>query len=89
MPDVVQGFLIFLIVQGLKGLGRVIGVDLSGAAAIIAAVVVSGIVAAWTALVASLPPEWQDFATQLMAAIAALLVASGFHYTIRSTFRPS
>lgn len=89
MPDIVQGFLIFLIVQGLKGLGRVVGVDLSGVAAVIAAIVVSGIAAAWTALVASLPPAWQDFVTQLMAAIAALLIASGFHYTIRSAFRPS
>jgi hypothetical protein len=83
MPEIVQAFLIYLIVQGLKGLGKVLGFDVSGWASVAAAVLVGAIVAFWSGLVAALPPAWQEVANAFMALAAAILAASGFHYTLK------
>lgn len=86
MPEIVQAFIVFLIVQGLKGLGRVLGFDLSGVAAVAAAIVVAGLVASYQMILSVLPPEWVAVAQAFMNLVAAVLVASGFHYTL-SSFR--
>ncbi|MDW8068558.1 MAG: hypothetical protein RML46_06575 [Anaerolineae bacterium] len=83
MPDIVQAFLIYLIVQGLKGLGRAVGVDLSGMTTLLAVALAGALVTFYSAIVSALPPEWASVAHHFMALIAAILVASGFHYETR------
>jgi len=84
LPELVRAFLVFLIVQGLKGLGRAFGFDISGAAAVAAAALVAAISAFYGAIYAALPEEWRAVADAAVGLIAAVLMASGFHYTPRS-----
>jgi len=82
VANLIQGAVIFLVTQGLKALGRLIGVDLSGYAALITAVLVAAVLAASEAIYAALPPDWQAVVVQGAEFMAALLAAMGVHYTV-------
>ncbi len=82
LSQLIQAAVIFLVTQGLKALGTLLGRDLSGYAALLTALAVAAINAFSEALYAVLPPEWQEVVRQGAEFIAALLMAMGVHYTI-------
>lgn len=71
----IAGFIATLVTEGLKALGAVFGVDLSGKAALVTAAIVTAVVFFLNALLAQIPPEFEPVAN----AILALLVAIGVH----------
>ena len=69
----------FLVVEGLKALSNLIGLDLSGAAAALTAGVVAVVLAALTGLLGLVPPEYHEIARVVMALLVAILGSFGVH----------
>lgn len=72
---VVAGFIATLVTEGLKALGALFNIDLSGKAALVTAAVVTAVLFFIDALLAKIPPEFEGIAN----AILALLIAIGLH----------
>jgi len=72
-------FLTFLVVEGLKSLGALLKLDLSGAAAAVSAGVVALVLTFINALLGFIPPEYHEIARGLMAFLVVVLSSFGIH----------
>jgi hypothetical protein len=72
---VVAGLIATLVTEGLKSLGALFGIDLSGKAAAVTAAIVTAVLFFIDSLLAQIPPEFEAVAN----AIFALLIAVGIH----------
>ena len=72
---VVAGFIAALVTEGLKALGNLFNIDLSGRAAALTALVVTAVLTYIDALLATVPPELET----VVNLIFALLIAFGVH----------
>ena len=69
----------FLVVEGLKALSNLVGLDLSGAAAAVTAGLVALALAAISGVLGWIPPEYHEIARVVMALLVAILGSFGIH----------
>ena len=69
----------FLVVEGLKALSNLVGLDLSGAAAAVTAGLVALVLAAISGVLGWIPPEYHEIARVVMALLVAILGSFGIH----------
>ena len=69
----------FLVVEGLKALSNLVGLDLSGAAAAVTAGLVALALAAISGVLGWVPPEYHEVARVVMALLVAILGSFGIH----------
>ena len=69
----------FLVVEGLKALSNLVGLDLSGAAAAVTAGLVALALAAISGVLGWVPPEYHEIARVVMALLVAILGSFGIH----------
>lgn len=79
LQAVLAGLIGSLVTEGLKALGNVFGVDLSGKAAVVTAAIVSALVFFANALLAKIPPEFEGAANAIFLLLVSLLGAFGVH----------
>lgn len=82
LPDKLAGLIavgmIYLVTEGLKALGGVFHVDISGAGSVIAAALTTAVVAFLNGWLALVPEAWAPVANQILTLIVLLLGAGGF-----------
>lgn len=83
LQAIIAGFIVFLVTEGLKSLGALIKIDLSGAAAGIAAAIVGLIVALVNGFLIQIPPEFADVARSILSLLIVILGAFGVHRTFK------
>jgi hypothetical protein len=74
-------FVAFLVTEGLKALGALFGVDLSGRAAAVTAAVAGALFFFADSLLARIPPEGEAIANGALAFLVVILSAYGIHRT--------
>jgi hypothetical protein len=85
-PDLslaIAGILASLFTFGLKNLGSVFGIDLSGYSAALTAAVLAVVIALANSILALVPAPLQPVVAALMPVLAAILAAFGFHGIIK------
>ena len=82
LPDKLVGLIsigvIYLVTEGLKALGSVFKVDISGGGSVIAAALTTAVVAFLNGWLALVPAAWAPVANQILTLIVLLLGAGGF-----------
>ena len=73
----------FLVTEGLKALGGVFKLDLSGAAAAITAAVVGLVLLVANGFLGQIPPEYAETVRVVMDLIVAIFGAFGLHKTVK------
>jgi hypothetical protein len=74
-------FIAFLVTEGLKALGALFNVDLSGRAAAVAAAVVSAVFVFADLLLANVPPSAEPYVAGALDFLVVILSAYGIHRT--------
>jgi len=77
----------YVVVEGLKALGGVLGFDLSGAAAAVTAGAMAVILAALSGVLALIPPEYHEIAQVVMTLIVSIFGSFGVHRLVKA-FKP-
>ena len=78
----------FLVVEGLKALSNLIGLDLSGAGAAITAGIVALALAVVNGLIGQIPLEYHEIVRVVMALLVAIIGSFGVHRQFKR-FEPS
>lgn len=76
---ILAGFVGMLVTEGLKALGNLFKVDLSGNAAAVTAALVTALVFFADALLAKIPPEFEGVANAIFMLLVSVLGAYGIH----------
>lgn len=83
LPDelkvIIAGFVTLFVTEGLKALGNLFGVDLSGKVAAVTAAIVGVIVFFADVLLAKIPPEAEGVANAVLLLLISILGAYGLH----------
>jgi hypothetical protein len=79
LKAILAGFVAMLVTEGLKALGDVLHIDLSGKVAAVTAAIVAAIVFFLDALLAKIPPEFEGVASALLFLLVTVLSAYGIH----------
>ena len=83
LPDPIvlalTAFIGFLITEGLKDLGALVKVDLSGYGAALTAAVVAFLVALFNGALGLVPPQYQTYVQAVIAALVVILGSFGVH----------
>jgi hypothetical protein len=83
MPEdlkaILAGFIGMLVTEGLKALGDLLHIDLSGNAAAVTAAIVTAIVFFADVLLAKIPPEFEGVTNSILLLLVAILSAYGIH----------
>lgn len=91
LPDDIKVFLAglvgFFTTQGLKEVGNWIGVDLSGNAAKVTALLMSLLVYLVDMLLALIPDEYKPLTVALFSVLGSLLTMLGAHYSYKALKR--
>lgn len=74
----------FLVTQGVKGALALFGIDLSGKAAALTAVLVGVVVLFVQGIVGMFPPETQEMVATVLGALTLILGMFGAHKTMKS-----
>ena len=74
-------FIVFVVTEGLKAFGDLIGKDLSGYATALAALVTATIVFFFNGLIGLLPAAWQTIVAQIFQLLILFLGAGGLWRT--------
>ena len=83
LVSILNGFVILFVTEGLKALGDLLGIDLSGKAAAVTAAIVGVIVFFADALLANIPADYEPVATAVLMLIVTILSAYGLHRTAK------
>jgi hypothetical protein len=70
-----------LVTEGLKAIGALFGVDLSGKAAAVVAAIAGALFFFADALLAKIPPEFEGVANAVLMLLVSILGAYGIHRT--------
>lgn len=73
----------FVLVEGEKALGKVLGVDLSGKFTVLAAAVTALLVGILDVLLGFIPPAWEGVANAIITVILALIGSSGLWQIVK------
>ena len=79
LQAIIIGLLTVLVTEGLKALGALVKLDLSGAAAAVTAGVVALVLTTVNALLGFVPPEYHELARGIMAFLIVVLSSFGVH----------
>lgn len=86
IPDALVVFIAagvtYLVTQGVKAVARVFGRDISGKAAVVAALITQCILVFGNGLLASASPQNQQLAATVFSLIVLTLGAAGIHSTV-------
>lgn len=80
---ILVGFVTFLVTEGLKALGGLFGIDLSGAGSAVTAGIVALLLTFINALLGFIPPEYHEIARAVMSFLVVLLGAFGLHRQLK------
>ena len=69
----------YIVVEGLKSLGGVFGIDLSGAGTAVTAAVMAVVLAALSGVLAWIPPQYHEIAQVVMSLIVVIFGSFGVH----------
>lgn len=72
-------FITFLVTEGLKALGGLFGVDLSGKVSAVVAAIAGALFFFADVLLAKVPPEFEGVANALLMLLVSILSAYGLH----------
>ena len=75
----------YLVTQGLKSFGALVGFDLSGAAAAITAGLMGIVLAILSGLLGIIPAEYHEIANIIMALLVGILGSFGIHKTVKDS----
>ena len=73
----------YLVVEGLKSLGGVFGIDLSGAGAAVTAAVMAVVLASLSGLLAWVPVQYHEVAQVVMSLIVVIFGSFGAHGIVK------
>lgn len=83
LPDelkvIIASFITLLVTEGLKALGALFSLDLSGRVAAVTAAIVAAVVFFADALLAKIPPEFEGVANSILLLLVSILSAYGLH----------
>ena len=87
LPNEIQvliaAVVIFVVTAGLKSLSALVGKDLSGYGAALAALIVASFVLFFNGFIAILPAGWQAIVAQVLQLLVLFIGAAGVHSTAK------
>ena len=88
LQELILGLITLLVTDGLKSLGALLKIDISGAASAIIAGVVALVLAFINGLFGFVPPEFHEVARVVMNLLVTILLAFGAYRQLKN-FRPA
>ena len=82
------GFITLIVTDGLKSLGEVFKIDISGAASAVVAAIVAVVLSILNGLFGLIPPEYHEIARIVMQLLVTILGAFGAYRQLKH-FRPA
>jgi len=82
------GFITLLVTDGLKALGAIFKIDISGAASAVTAAIVAVVLSIVNGLFGFVPPEYFEVVRVVMSLIVTILSAFGAYKQLKN-FRPA
>jgi len=73
----------YIVVEGLKSLGGVFNIDLSGAATAVTAAVMAVVLAGLSGVLAWIPPQYHEVAQVVMSLIVVIFGSFGVHGIVK------
>ena len=73
----------FLVTEGLKALGGLLKIDVSGAGSVVVAALVGVLLLLVNGWLALIPPEYNEIARSVMSLLVVVLSSFGVHKTVK------
>lgn len=88
IPTVLISSLVVLLTEGIVSIGKQFGYDISGRAAMLAALMVGVVIAVAKTYYATLPPTEQSVVAQLVGTIATIVASYGVNDFVKGFGKP-